>query len=84
MLIQHLRQDMMRWRGGLPVCSRLYFVMLALTLLVYIISPLDLIPEIVFGIFGYADDLIAIVAMVLYVTGVYRTYMANLNRDQNE
>ena len=77
-LFQHLRQDFVRIRGGLPVCSKLYFLMVGLALLIYLVSPIDLIPEGLFGIFGLADDLFVLVCTVVYATGVYRAYVASL------
>ena len=77
MLFQHLRQDFMRLRGGLPVCSKLYFLMLALAVLLYLISPIDFLPEGLLGIFGLVDDLLVLVYMLVYATGVYRAFVAN-------
>lgn len=64
-------------RGGLPLCDKFFFVALALALFLYVVSPIDLIPEAIFGIFGLVDDLFAVVYMLLYATGVYRVYVAN-------
>lgn len=61
------------------MCSKLYFLMLALALLLYLISPIDLLPEGLFGIFGLVDDLILLVYMLVYATGVYRTFVANID-----
>ena len=79
-LLQHLRRDTFRLQGGLPICSKLYYLMLALVLLLYILSPVDLIPEGIFGIFGLADDLCALLYVALYATGAYRTYITNLEQ----
>ncbi len=73
----------MRLRGGLPVCSKLYFIMLGLALLVYLISPIDLIPELIFGLFGLVDDILLTLYMVLYATGVYRTYVTNVDQPRS-
>lgn len=79
-LLQHMRNDVFRVRGGLPVRNKLYFFMLAIGLIFYVLNPIDLIPEGIFGIFGLVDDLFAIVYMLLYAAGVYRTYIANLEQ----
>ena len=60
------------------MCSRLYIAVVLLLALVYLISPLDFIPEGLFGIFGLADDIYVIVAALLYAMSQYRTYVANL------
>ena len=41
----------------------------------YVLSPLDLVPEIVFGIIGLLDDVIAVVLAVLYVAEQYRNFV---------
>ena len=45
-----------------------YFVLL----MIYLISPIDLLPELVFGIFGYIDDFAFI---VLFLVGIGITFM---------
>ncbi|XP_063676452.1 E3 ubiquitin-protein ligase RNF170-like [Bolinopsis microptera] len=47
--------------------------------LIYVIAPLDLLPESVFGVAGVIDDIIVIVIIALYVTNTYRTYVAYRN-----
>lgn len=59
--------------------SKLYFLILAFVLFIYVVSPIDLIPEAIFGIFGLLDDLIGVVYMLLYAAGLYRAYVANLD-----
>lgn len=64
------------------MCNKLYFFMLAFAVFVYVISPIDFIPEGIFGIFGLVDDFLVIVYMLVYGAGVYRTYVANLEGQQ--
>ncbi|KAL5265756.1 hypothetical protein ACHWQZ_G006461 [Mnemiopsis leidyi] len=47
--------------------------------LIYVIAPLDLLPESVFGVAGVIDDIVVIVIIALYVTNTYRTYVAYRN-----
>ena len=47
--------------------------------LVYVIMPMDLLPESVFGVAGIVDDIVVIVIIALYVTNTYRTYVAYRN-----
>ena len=35
-----------------------------LLMLIYLISPVDLIPELVFGVFGYADDFVVCASLL--------------------
>lgn len=52
------------------------FVCLGLALL-YFFSPLDIIPEMVFGALGFLDDLIIIFIIAIYITMIYRNVLAN-------
>lgn len=78
---QHLYQDMFRL-GGLPVCSRLYILVVLLVGLLYLLSPIDFIPEGIFGVFGLADDLVAVVMALLYGVNLYRQYLIHVAEQQ--
>lgn len=54
---------------------RVYF-MVALTL-IYCLLPLDILPEAVFGFLGLIDDIAVVIIVALYVTQMYRVYVAN-------
>ena len=41
--------------------------------LLYLLSPLDLIPEAVFGIVGLLDDLVIFVLIAMYLTFFFRS-----------
>ena len=49
------------------MCSRLYIAVELLLAFVYLISPLDILPE---GILGLANDIYIIVAALLYSESV--------------
>ena len=51
--------------------------------IMYLISPLDLIPEAVFGILGLLDDLFIVLLLALYVTMIYRQFLANRWTDED-
>ena len=59
------------------MCSRLYIAVVLLLAFVYLISPLDILPEGILGVFGLADDIYIIVAALLHSMSQYRTYVAN-------
>lgn len=48
-------------------CSSHYFIFLSL----YILSPIDLIPECIFGLLGFIDDLFVIAALLVWVSNIY-------------
>jgi RING finger protein 170 len=56
--------------------------MVGMATLVYLVSPIDLIPEMIFGILGYLDDLIAVIFMAVYVSAVYRAYVIGTREQQ--
>ncbi|KAL8581616.1 hypothetical protein ACOMHN_049173 [Nucella lapillus] len=47
-------------------------VVVTLLFLLYLISPFDLVPEAVFGVFGLVDDALAFCLLMLGVTVIYR------------
>jgi hypothetical protein len=62
---------------GVALLCRLHILLLLLFLVLYLFSPLDLIPEAVFGALGLLDDLIILVAVATYVSQLYRNYITN-------
>jgi uncharacterized membrane protein YkvA (DUF1232 family) len=43
---------------------------------VYLISPIDLLPEMLLGPIGYIDDIGSIIAAVIYIVQIYRQDMS--------
>ncbi|OQR74881.1 RING finger protein-like, partial [Tropilaelaps mercedesae] len=62
--------------GGLMYMFRLRIFLCFLAALVYLISPLDMIPEAVFGLLGLLDDLFVLVLLGVYMTLIYRRFLA--------
>ena len=65
-----------------PLLSRLYIILVMLAAVAYFLSPFDLIPEMVFGIFGYIDDIIAVFFVLVHVAEQYRMHVANFGQRQ--
>jgi RING finger protein 170 len=63
--------------GGLVWVLRLRIILCFLAAALYFISPLDLIPESVFGFLGLVDDVLIVLLLLVYVTEAYRQYVAN-------
>jgi len=63
--------------SGLVVMLRLRIVLYLLLVLIYIISPFDIIPEAVTGLLGYLDDIAIAGVIVLYLTILFRQSLAN-------
>ena len=74
-LLRHLLRELFTVRG-LMLIRRLHLVVIVVLLLVYLILPLDLLPEAVFGILGLIDDIIIIVGTLVYISLVYRAVLA--------
>lgn len=63
--------------GGLMYMFRLRIFLCFFAALMYLISPLDMIPEAVFGFLGLLDDLFVIFLLAIYVTVIYRRFLAS-------
>lgn len=59
-----------------PMLLRSRLVLLSLCVILYIISPLDLIPEMVTGLFGLLDDLLVFFIFGAHLYAIYRTTVA--------
>ena len=49
---------------------------LVLAAFLYLISPLDILPEAVFGIIGFLDDIFIILLLAIYISIIYRQVVA--------
>jgi len=74
-IMRHLASEMFTM-GGLAMVFRIRVLFIVLGLFLYVISPLDLIPEAVFGIFGFMDDLLFFFILVIYLSIQYRRVLA--------
>nr|XP_022313727.1 E3 ubiquitin-protein ligase RNF170-like [Crassostrea virginica] len=61
--------------GGLIWMFRVRIIAIFLAALFYFISPLDIIPEAVFGILGFLDDLFVLLLLAIYISIIYRNYV---------
>ena len=78
-LVRQFILEIRNTRGGILLQHK-YLVCYFVLLLIYLVSPVDLIPELVFGVFGYIDDFAFI---VLFLIGLATTFMSILtNRNQ--
>lgn len=76
-LLRHAMSDFFTV-GGLVFMFRLRILVCFLAAFFYFISPLDIIPEAIFGIFGFLDDLFIVLLLAIYVSLIYR----NVVRDR--
>uniref|UniRef100_A0A914UJ22 E3 ubiquitin-protein ligase RNF170 n=1 Tax=Plectus sambesii TaxID=2011161 RepID=A0A914UJ22_9BILA len=64
---------------GLMWVFRLRVLLCMVGLVVYVLSPLDVIPEAIFGLFGILDDIFVAFVLLLYASVAFRQVMANRN-----
>ena len=57
---------------------QLRIVVLAIMWLVYFLSPLDLLPEAVFGIIGLLDDLFIFLMISMHLAYFFRQILSNV------
>ncbi|KAK3585025.1 hypothetical protein CHS0354_024940 [Potamilus streckersoni] len=69
--------------GGLIWMFRFRIIMCFIAAFLYFISPLDIIPEAVFGILGFIDDLFILLLLAIYITIIYRNSVQNRARATN-
>jgi len=55
---------------------RLRVLLCCLFALFYLISPLDVLPEAVFGFFGFLDDVFVVLLITIYISVIYRRLVA--------
>ena len=62
--------------GGLVVIHKLHLLLIAVFVLIYLLSPFDLLPESVLGVIGLVDDVLIVLAVLVYITIIYRARVA--------
>ncbi|XP_010534093.1 PREDICTED: E3 ubiquitin-protein ligase RNF170 [Tarenaya hassleriana] len=74
-LLRRLLREMMDPQRTLPLVirARVYFAMILSA--IYIISPVDVIPEGILGIVGLLDDLLIVLLCFLHVAALYRSVL---------
>lgn len=70
-LLRHAFREMFS-RGALFCMFQIRILLCLVGALMYLVSPLDLIPEALFGILGFMDDLFVIVLFFIYISIMYR------------
>ena len=63
--------------SGLVWMFRIRIILCFFVAIIYFISPLDIIPEAVFGLLGFLDDVFVMLLLAIYVTIIYRSFIAN-------
>ena len=82
-LMRHLWRDLFTV-GGLLCIHRLHILIVLCLLLLYVVLPLDILPESVFGLIGFLDDIVIVLGAIVYMTLIYRTYVTHRQMVAND
>lgn len=74
-LLRHLLREFFSV-GGLVIMFRARIVLCVVAIIVYLVSPLDILPEAVLGLLGLLDDLFVLLLVLVYMTIIYRQVVA--------
>ena len=58
--------------GAASVLLRTHFLLTLVGSVMYILSPIDFVPELVFGLLGFVDDALVIVVVCVFLASLYR------------
>ncbi|KAL7988586.1 hypothetical protein Chor_007505 [Crotalus horridus] len=79
-LLRHAFREMFSV-GGLFWMFRIRIFLCLLGALLYLASPLDFLPEALFGILGFLDDFFVVFLLLVYISIMYREFVTQrLNR----
>ncbi|XP_015743003.1 E3 ubiquitin-protein ligase RNF170 [Python bivittatus] len=79
-LLRHAFREMFSV-GGLFWMFRIRIFLCLLGALLYLASPLDFLPEALFGILGFLDDFFVVFLLLIYISIMYREFVTlRLNR----
>ncbi|CAF3358084.1 unnamed protein product [Rotaria sp. Silwood1] len=75
-LIPHIIRQMFTVQN-LAWTYRLRIILILFTVIAYVLSPLDILPESVLGFLGLFDDILVIFCAALYVIIIYREFLSH-------
>ncbi|KAI4331772.1 hypothetical protein L6164_016729 [Bauhinia variegata] len=74
-LLRRLLRELMDPHRSLPLVIRARVYIAMILSAVYIISPVDIIPEAILGVVGLVDDLLVVLICFLHVAAIYRSVL---------
>ncbi len=75
MLIPHIIRQIFSLQG-LALAYRIRIILILFTVIVYVLSPLDILPESVLGFLGLFDDVFITFCAALYIIIAYREFLS--------
>ncbi|KAL6893735.1 hypothetical protein ACP4OV_007833 [Aristida adscensionis] len=73
--IRRLFRELLDPQRTLPLVFRARMMMMVALSAVYVLSPVDIVPESVWGLVGYFDDLLILLVVFLHLAAVYRSLL---------
>ncbi|KAF8757457.1 hypothetical protein HU200_010978 [Digitaria exilis] len=73
--IRRLFRELMDPQRTLPLVFRARMLMMVALSAIYVLSPVDILPESVLGLFGFVDDLLILLIVFLHLAAVYRSLL---------
>ncbi|GLU06710.1 hypothetical protein SLE2022_237130 [Rubroshorea leprosula] len=74
-LLRRLVREMIDPRRSLPLVIRARVFIAMFLSAVYVLSPIDIIPEAILGVVGLLDDLLIVLICFLHVAALYRSVL---------
>lgn len=72
LLLRRLMQDLMDPQRALPLVHRTRIIIYLILLAFYVFSPLDILPEGIFGFIGLLDDFLVMLLVLFHLAAMYR------------
>jgi uncharacterized membrane protein YkvA (DUF1232 family) len=69
-----------RATNGAILFRRAYFLIYVICFAAYFLSPIDLIPEVIFGVFGFVDDIMVGLYAIVGISGAFYSFLVERNR----
>lgn len=73
--IRRLFRELMDPQRTLPLVFRARMLMMVALSAIYVLSPVDILPESMLGLFGFVDDLLILLIVFLHLAAVYRSLL---------
>lgn len=75
-LVRHMLAEFFSF-GGLVWLFRVRVLSCFAVAVMYLLMPLDIIPEALFGFFGFLDDVVIVFLCAIYLSIIYRRFLLN-------
>ncbi|KAF3445360.1 hypothetical protein FNV43_RR10536 [Rhamnella rubrinervis] len=74
-LLRRLLRELLDPRRSLPFVIRARVYIATIISIIYVVSPVDIIPEGILGIVGLLDDLLIVLIFFFHVAAIYRSVL---------